>query len=271
MKVKKRLDVLLTEQGYADSRSKAQAIIMSGSVYVDGRKADKPGVCYEPTVSLEVRGAVCPYVSRGGLKLEKALRDFGVSPEGYVCSDSGASTGGFTDCLLQQGAKKVFAIDVGYGQLDWKIRSDPRVMVMERTNIRYVTPEQLGEPLDLSVIDVSFISLKIVLPVVKTLLKPTGQVLCLIKPQFEAGKDKVGKKGVVREPQIHREVLDSFAALADELQFQIMGLTYSPVKGPEGNIEFLAHLRLDGTQGIRPNTAAVVEQAHLALDKGGGV
>ena len=184
MKVKKRLDVLLTEQGYADSRSKAQAIIMSGLVYVNGQKADKPGVSYDETVELEVRGAVCPYVSRGGLKLEKALRDFGVKPVDYVCSDSGASTGGFTDCLLQQGAKKVFAIDVGYGQLDWKIRSDPRVVVMERTNIRYVTPEQLGEPLDLSVIDVSFISLKIVLPAIKALLKPTGQVLCLIKPQF---------------------------------------------------------------------------------------
>ena len=193
MKVKKRLDVLLTEQGYADTRSKAQAIIMSGQVYVNGQKADKPGVSYEETVELEVRGAACPYVSRGGLKLEKALRDFGVKPEGYVCSDSGASTGGFTDCLLQQGAKKVFAIDVGYGQLDWKIRSDPRVVVMERTNIRYVTPEDLGEPLDLSVIDVSFISLKIVLPAIRELLKPTGQVLCLIKPQFEAGKEKVGK------------------------------------------------------------------------------
>ena len=162
MKVKKRLDVLLTEQGYADSRSKAQAIIMSGMVYVDGQKADKPGISYEENVAIEVRGAVCPYVSRGGLKLEKALRDFGVKPEGFVCSDSGASTGGFTDCLLQLGAKKVFAIVVGYGQLDWKIRSDERVVVMERTNIRYVTPEQLGEPLDLSVIDVSFIGLEIV-------------------------------------------------------------------------------------------------------------
>ena len=248
MKVKKRLDVLLTEQGYADTRSKAQAIIMSGLVYVNGQKADKPGVSYEETVSLEVRGAVCPYVSRGGLKLEKALRDFGVKPEGYVCSDSGASTGGFTDCLLQQGAKKVFAIDVGYGQLDWKIRSDPRVVVMERTNIRYVTPEQLGEPLDLSVVDVSFISLK--------------------KPQFEAGKEKVGKKGVVREPATHKEVLDGFVALADELGFRILGLTFSPVKGPEGNIEFLGHLSLADVPGIRPDTALVVEQAHKTLDKG---
>ena len=265
MKIKKRLDVLLTEQSYADTRSKAQAIIMAGQVYVNGQKADKPGISYEETVQLEVRGDVCPYVSRGGLKLEKALRDFGVKPEGFVCSDSGASTGGFTDCLLQQGAKKVFAIDVGYGQLDWKIRSDERVVVMERTNIRYVTPEDLGEPLDLSVIDVSFISLSIVLPAIKNLLKPTGQVLCLIKPQFEAGRDKVGKKGVVRDPETHKEVLDTFVALADTLGFTILGLTFSPVKGPEGNIEFLGHLTLDQKEGIRPDTADVVRQAHETL------
>ena len=265
MKVKKRLDVLLTERGHADTRTKAQAIIMSGLVYVDGQKADKPGVSYEESVDIEVRSGSCPYVSRGGLKLEKALRDFGVKPEGYVCSDSGASTGGFTDCLLQQGAKKVFAIDVGYGQLDWKIRSDPRVVVMERTNVRYVTPEQLGEPLDLSVIDVSFISLMIVLPVIKTFLKPTGQVLCLIKPQFEAGKDKVGKKGVVREPETHKEVLDGFVELANSLDFKILGLTFSPVKGPEGNIEFLGHLTLDDKPGIVPDTAQVVADAHSTL------
>ena len=265
MKIKKRLDVLLTEQGYADTRSKAQAIIMAGQVYVDGQKADKPGISYEETVSIEVRGDVCPYVSRGGLKLEKALRDFGVKPDGFVCSDSGASTGGFTDCLLQQGARKVFAIDVGYGQLDWKIRSDDRVVVMERTNIRYVTPEDLGEPLDLSVIDVSFISLKIVLPTIKTLLKPDGQVLCLIKPQFEAGREKVGKKGVVRDPDTHKEVLDMFVELANNLDFKILGLTFSPVKGPEGNIEFLGHLTLADKEGIRPDTADVVRQAHEAL------
>ena len=265
MKIKKRLDVLLVEQGHADTRTKAQAIIMSGQVYVDGQKADKPGTSYEESVSIEVRGVSCPYVSRGGLKLEKALKDFGVDPTGYVCSDSGASTGGFTDCLLQQGASKVFAIDVGYGQLDWKIRSDPRVVVMERTNVRYVTPEQLGEKLDLSVIDVSFISLKIVLPVIKTFLKENGQVLCLIKPQFEAGKDKVGKKGVVREPETHKEVLDNFVALANELEFKILGLTFSPVKGPEGNIEFLGHLTLADKPGIQPDTADVVAQAHETL------
>ena len=265
MKIKKRLDVLLVEQGHAESRSKAQAIIMSGLVYVNGQKADKPGMSFEEHVQLEVRSGGCPYVSRGGLKLEKALRDFGVDPTGFVCSDSGASTGGFTDCLLQQGASKVFAIDVGYGQLDWKIRSDPRVVVMERTNVRYVTPEQLGEPLDLSVVDVSFISLKIVLPVIKTFLKPTGQVLCLIKPQFEAGKEKVGKKGVVREPETHKEVLDDFVALANRLEFKILGLTFSPVKGPEGNIEFLGHLTLDDKPGIEPDTALVVGRAHDAL------
>ena len=266
MKIKKRLDVLLVERMYADTRSKAQAIIMSGNVYVNGQKADKAGTSFEETVDIEVRGAVCPYVSRGGLKLEKALRDFGVDVHGFVCSDSGASTGGFTDCLLQQGASKVFAIDVGYGQLDWKIRSDERVVVMERTNIRYVTPEDLGEPLDLSVIDVSFIGLEIVLPTIKTLLKPTGQVLCLIKPQFEAGKENVGKKGVVREAKIHQMVLDNFVSLVDGLGFQILGLTFSPVKGPEGNIEFLGHLTLDEVEGIRPDTAQVVADAHKTLN-----
>ncbi|MDD6296925.1 MAG: TlyA family RNA methyltransferase [Firmicutes bacterium] len=264
--MKKRLDVLLVERGLSENRTKAQAVIMSGLVDVNSQRADKPGVSYEETVDIQIRGAACPYVSRGGLKLEKALRDFGVHPADYVCSDSGASTGGFTDCLLHQGAKKVFAIDVGYGQLDWKIRNDPRVVVMERTNIRYVTPEDLGEPLDLSVIDVSFISLKIVLPAIKNLLKPgQGQVLCLIKPQFEAGRDKVGKKGVVRESETHKEVLDNFVALAGELGFTILGLTFSPVKGPEGNIEFLGHLTLADVPGILPDTADVVAQAHAAL------
>ncbi len=266
MKIKKRLDVLLTERNLCESRAKAQAVIMAGQVYVAGQKADKPGVSYEETVEIEVRGETCPYVSRGGLKLEKALRSFGVDPTGFVCSDSGASTGGFTDCLLQQGAKKVFAIDVGYGQLDWKIRSDPRVVVMERTNVRYVTPEQLGEPLDLSVVDVSFISLRIVLPTIKTLLKPgAGQVLCLIKPQFEAGKEKVGKKGVVRDPDTHKEVLDDFLALTRELGFTVLGLTFSPVKGPEGNIEFLGHLTLGDQPGITPDTAQLVADAHETL------
>ena len=267
MKIKKRLDVLLVERLYAETRSKAQAIIMSGNVYVNGQKADKPGTSFEETVEIEVRGAVCPYVSRGGLKLEKALRDFGVKPEGFVCSDSGASTGGFTDCLLQQGASKVFAIDVGYGELNWKIRNDPRVVVMERTNIRYVTPEDLGEPLDLSVIDVSFIGLELVLPTIKNLLKPgQGQVLCLIKPQFEAGRENIGKNGVVRDPKIHQMVLDKFVDLVKGLGFTILGLTFSPVKGPAGNIEFLGHLTLADLPGIEPDTADVVAQAHKTLD-----
>ena len=268
MKNKKRLDVLLVEQMYAPTRSKAQAIIMAGLVYVNGQKADKAGMSFDAdTAVIEVRGQACPYVSRGGLKLEKALRDFGVDPTGFVCSDSGCSTGGFTDCLLQQGASKVFAIDVGYGELNWKIRNDPRVVVMERTNIRYVTPEDIGEPLDLSVIDVSFISLRIVLPAIKNLLKEQqGQVLCLIKPQFEAGRENVGKNGVIREPSIHKEVLDNFVALAKELGFTILGLTFSPVKGPAGNIEFLGHLTLADVPGIEPDTAEVVAQAHKTLD-----
>ncbi len=265
MKHKERLDVLLVSLGLAESRAKAQATIMAGEVYVNGQKADKSGMEVDITANIEVRGSACPYVSRGGLKLEKALRNFGVDPTGYVCSDSGASTGGFTDCLLQQGASKVFAIDVGYGQLAWKIRNDPRVVVMERTNIRYVTLEDLGEPLDLSVIDVSFISLGLVLPVVKTLLKPTGQVLCLIKPQFEAGKDKVGKKGVVRDPAVHEEVLQNFISLAKSLDFTIRNLTFSPVKGPEGNIEFLAHLSMQPGEDSYLAPGDLVAQAHAAL------
>lgn len=265
MKHKERLDMLLVQRGLCESRSKAQAVIMSGQVFVDGQKCDKAGTSIDEEAQIEVRGNHCPFVSRGGLKLEKALRDFGVDPTGYVCSDSGASTGGFTDCLLQKGAKKVFAIDVGYGQLAWSIRTDPRVVCMERTNIRYVTPEDLGEPLDLSVVDVSFISLKIVLPAIRNLLKPTGQVLCLIKPQFEAGKDKVGKKGVVRDPAIHREVLENFVALAGELGMTLRNLTFSPVKGPEGNIEFLGHLSMEGEGGIVADISAIVAAAHEEL------
>lgn len=265
MKHKERLDVLLTEKGLCESRSRAQALIMSGEVYVDGQKCDKAGTQVNCDALLEVRASACPYVSRGGLKLEKALHDFGVDPTGYVCSDSGASTGGFTDCLLQKGAKKVFAIDVGYGQLAWSLRTDERVVCMERTNIRYVKSEDLGEPLDLSVVDVSFISLKIVLPAIKALLKPTGQILCLIKPQFEAGKDKVGKKGVVRDPAVHAEVLENFLALASALELTVRNLTYSPVKGPEGNIEFLGHLSMLPDGGIVPDVRALVAAAHESL------
>ena len=265
MKHKERLDILLVNLGLCASRSKAQATIMAGEVFVNDQKADKAGLEVDITSRIEVRGNSCPYVSRGGLKLEKALRDFGVDPTGFVCSDSGASTGGFTDCLLQQGAKKVFAIDVGYGQLAWKVRSDPRVVTMERTNIRYVTPEDLGEPLDLSVVDVSFISLKLVLPVIQKLLKPTGQVLCLIKPQFEAGKEKVGKKGVVREPAVHEEVLRNFISLVQALGFTLRNLTFSPVKGPEGNIEFLAHLSMQSGAACQIDPAELVAEAHETL------
>ena len=265
MKNKERLDILLTQKGLCESRSRAQALIMSGEVYVNGQKCDKAGTPVDENAQLEIRGNACPYVSRGGLKLEKALRDFGIDPTGFVCSDSGASTGGFTDCLLQKGAKKVFAIDVGYGQLAWSIRMDERVVCMERTNIRYVTPEDLGEPLDLSVVDVSFISLKIVLPVIKTLLKPTGQIVCLIKPQFEAGKDKVGKKGVVRDAAVHAEVLEAFLALAAQLGMTVRNLTFSPVKGPEGNIEFLGHLSMLPDGAIEPDVKALVAAAHDVL------
>jgi len=265
---KTRLDVVMTERGLSESREKARAIIMSGQVFVSGQRADKPGTPVAEDAEIEVRGSVCPYVSRGGLKLEKALAYFGVDPTGYVCSDSGASTGGFTDCLLQKGASKVYAIDVGYGQLAWKIRSDPRVVTMERTNIRYVTPEQLGEPLDLSVVDVSFISLKLVLPVIAALLKPEGQVLCLIKPQFEAGKENVGKKGVVRDPAVHAAVITSVCAFAQEIGFGVRNLTFSPVKGPEGNIEFLAHLRR-GAKSVPQDISALVQKAHETLGGAG--
>ena len=271
MSDKKRVDVALVERGLAQSREKAQALVMSGVVYIGENKVDKASTQVTPEDELIVRQTGTGYVSRGALKLEKGLAVFGVEAKERVAMDLGASTGGFTDVLLQNGAAHVYAIDVGYGQLDWKIRSDPRVVVMERTNIRYVTPEQLGEPLDLSVVDVSFISLKIVLPAIKALLKPTGQVLCLIKPQFEAGKEKVGKNGVVRDPATHLEVLEQFIALAHELDFHILGLTFSPVKGPEGNIEFLGHLTLSDQPENCPDPAEAVRQAHETLDKGADV
>ena len=263
--MKERLDVLLVKRGLAPSREKAKTMIMEGNVFVNNNREDKAGSTFAEDAPIEIHGNTLKYVSRGGLKLEKAMTHFSISLDGMVCMDIGASTGGFTDCLLQQGASKVFAIDVGYGQLAWKIRNDPRVVVMERTNIRYVTLEDLGEPLDLSVIDVSFISLGLVLPVVKTLLKPTGQVLCLIKPQFEAGKDKVGKKGVVRDPAVHEEVLQNFISLAKSLDFTIRNLTFSPVKGPEGNIEFLAHLSMQPGEDSYLAPGDLVAQAHAAL------
>ena len=242
MKVKKRLDVLLTEQGYAENRTKAQAIIMSGIVYADGQKADKPGTAYEETVSIEVRGGACPYVSRGGLKLEKALRDFGVKPEGFVCSDSGASTGGFTDCMLQNGASKVYSVDVGHGQLAWKLRNDERVVCMEQTNFRYMVREDIQDDLDFASVDVSFISLTKILIPARNLLRIGAEMVCLVKPQFEAGKEKVGKNGVVREPEVHEEVIAKIVDFAHLIGFSVLHLDYSPIKGPEGNIEYLLHL-----------------------------
>ena len=235
--MKERLDNMLVARGLAESREKAKAIIMSGIVYVDDQKEDKAGTKFEETVRIEVRGHTLPYVSRGGLKLEKAMTHFGVKPEGKVCMDVGASTGGFTDCMLQNGAVKVYAVDVGQGQLAWKLRNDPRVVCMEKTNIRYVKPEDIGDRIALASIDVSFISLTKVLGPVKELLTPDGQIVCLIKPQFEAGREKVGKKGVVREKSVHLEVIETIMDFARGLGFSLLNLEFSPIKGPEGNIE----------------------------------
>ena len=265
MSNKTRLDVLLTEQGLQESRQKAQATIMSGLVFVNGQRVDKPGTAIPNDAKIEIRGNTLKYVSRGGLKLEKAMAEFPIELNGCICGDIGASTGGFTDCMLQNGASKVYSVDVGYGQLAWKLREDPRVVCMERTNARYLTHEQIPDELDFASIDVSFISLKLVLPVIRSLLKPTGEVLCLIKPQFEAGKDKVGKKGVVRELSTHIEVLENFLALAESLGFTVENLTYSPVKGPEGNIEFLGHLCMQPVEPKQFTAAGVAQDAHEAL------
>lgn len=265
--MKKRLDVVLVEKGFAPSREKAKAIIMSGIVFVDNQKADKAGMTIPEDAEVEVRGKTNSFVSRGGLKIEKALKFFDINPDGLCCMDIGASTGGFTDCLLTKGARKVFSIDVGYGQLAWKLRQDPRVVCMERTNIRYVTPDMLdGEKPELAVIDVSFISLKLVLPVVAQLLDEHGRVACLIKPQFEAGKGKVGKKGVVREPEIHLEVLEAFLENAHASGFHVYNLTFSPIRGPEGNIEFLGYLGRDG-EDQEIDLKALVAEAHGELEK----
>ena len=237
--MKKRLDVLLVEQGLADSREKAKAIIMSGIVYVDNNKEDKAGTTFEETAKVEVRGNTLKYVSRGGLKLEKAMNNFGVTLDGKVCMDVGASTGGFTDCMLQNGAVKVYSVDVGHGQLAWKLRNDERVVCMEKTNIRYVTPEDIDDRVEFASIDVSFISLTKVLPAVKELMTENGEIVCLIKPQFEAGREKVGKKGVVRELSTHIEVVQMIVDYVRNNGFRTLDLSYSPIKGPEGNIEYL--------------------------------
>ena len=283
---KERLDVLMVQRNLAESREKAKALIMSGIVYVNGQKEDKAGTSFEETVQIEVRGSTLKYVSRGGLKLEKAMNRFGVELAGKVCMDVGASTGGFTDCMLQNGAVKVYAVDVGHGQLAWKLRNDDRVICMEKTNIRYVTPEDIGDRIEFSSIDVSFISLTKVLGPVKQLLTDNGQVVCLIKPQFEAGREKVGKKGVVREKSVHLEVIEMGSDYARSIGFGILGLEFSPIKGPEGNIEYLLYLQnypqeeagqeetgqeVAGQEEIkRPDyelsARAIVEQAHGCLD-----
>ncbi len=262
---KKRLDVLLCDKGLFPSRERARAAVMSGDVYVDGQRELKPGTQVKPDAGIEVRGETLKYVSRGGLKLEKALDHFGVSPAGRICLDCGASTGGFTDCLLQRGAVKVYAADVGYGQLAWTIRNDARVVVLERTNVRYLTKEQVPEPISLTVIDVSFISLGLILPPVRALLGEDGEVVCLVKPQFEAGRDKVGKKGVVREAQTHAEVLRAFTETAERLGFVVRALTFSPIKGPEGNIEFLGHLAVSGVSDV-VDIDRLVDDAHKVLN-----
>ena len=267
--MKERLDVLLVKRNLAPSREKAKAMIMAGNVFVDNQREDKAGAVFEDSVAIEVHGNTLKYVSRGGLKLEKAMERFGLDLAGKVCMDIGASTGGFTDCMLQNGAAKVYAVDVGYGQFAWKLRQDERVVCMEKTNIRYVTPEDIGDALDFASVDVSFISLTKVLIPARELLKDGGQMVCLIKPQFEAGKEKVGKKGVVRDPKVHLEVVERILSFAVENGFSVLHLDYSPIKGPEGNIEYLVHLKKDGrgTMAEEISAAAVVAAAHGELDK----
>ncbi len=265
--VKKRLDLLLVERGLAESRQRAQAVIMSGQVYVKDRKVEKAGAPVEENAPIEVRGQTLPYVSRGGLKLEKALKVFtGIDLTGAHAIDAGASTGGFTDCMLQNGAEKVYAVDVGYGQLAWSLRSDPRVVCMERTNVRYLTAEQISESLDFGTVDVSFISLRLILPALRGILKEDGQVVCLVKPQFEAGREKVGKKGVVRDPAVHLEVLEQFLRNAAEADFSVKEISFSPIRGQEGNIEYLGHLTAGAGTPWNGDLKALVEASHDALE-----
>lgn len=267
--MKERLDVLLVQKGLAPSREKAKTMIMEGNVFVDNQREDKAGTFFDPSVNIEIHGNTLRYVSRGGLKLEKAMAQFGITLDDKVCMDIGASTGGFTDCMLQNGAKKVYAVDVGYGQFAWKLRQDPRVVCMEKTNIRYVTPEDIWDALNFASVDVSFISLTKVLGPAKELLKDGGQMVCLIKPQFEAGKDKVGKKGVVRDPAVHKEVIERVILFAKSIGFGILHLDYSPIKGPEGNIEYLVHIVKDAEAESQEviDVGAVVAAAHGELDK----
>jgi 23S rRNA (cytidine1920-2'-O)/16S rRNA (cytidine1409-2'-O)-methyltransferase len=267
--MKKRLDVLVYEKGFTDSREKAKAVIMAGEIYVDNQKADKCGQSYDENANIEFRGKAPKYVSRGGLKLEKAINNFNLDLTGKITMDIGASTGGFTDCMLQNGAKKVYSIDVGYGQLAWKLRNDERVVNLERTNMRKVTREQVTDDIDFFSIDVSFISLKLLLPVARELLSENAEAVCLIKPQFEAGREKVGKKGVVRDPLVHIEVVESIYNFCLENGFSVLNLDYSPIKGPEGNIEYLIHIKKSDKPksytDITPET--LVNNSHHELDK----
>lgn len=267
---KKRLDILLVEKGLCPSRERAKAVIMAGQVYVDNQKTDKVGTDIPEGAQIELRGETLKYVSRGGLKLEKAMSVFPISLAGKICMDIGASTGGFTDCMLQNGAARVYAVDVGYGQLAWSLRTDERVINMERTNIRAVTREQIADVLDFISIDVSFISLRLVLPVAAGLLTDSGELICLVKPQFEAGREKVGKKGVVRERKTHIEVLENAAGYARDSGFSVCGVDFSPVKGPEGNIEYLLYLKKQGEDTVTAEQLTeAVEASHNALDSAG--
>lgn len=262
---KQRLDQLVYELGYTESRERAKTTIMSGLVFVNGQRSDKPGTPVSPDARIEVRGEAIPFVSRGGFKLDKALKVFPVDPAGLVCIDCGASTGGFTDVLLQHGAAKVYSVDVGYGQLAWKLRTDDRVVNLERTNLRYISSEQIPENMDLAVMDVSFISIRLVLPAVKALLKPGADLICLIKPQFEAGREEVGKKGVVRDSAVHAEVINGILAFAPEAGLTVAGLDFSPIKGPEGNIEYICHMKNGLFDSQRPDVDAIVAASHEAL------
>ena len=265
MKNKKRLDVVMVERGLAESRQKAQAVIMAGQVFVDDQKVDEAGAPVTEGQNVEIRGKTLPYVSRGGLKLEKAMQLWPIGLHGAVCADIGASTGGFTDCMLQNGAVKVYAVDVGYGQLAWKLRSDPRVVCLERTNARYLTREQIPDPLNFFSVDVSFISLNLILPALRPLMQETGEGVCLVKPQFEAGKDKVGKKGVVRDPAVHLEVLEHFLEHAAHAGFSVKDITFSPIRGPEGNIEYLGYLSVRQGPAYSGDLSALVAASHGEL------
>jgi len=265
--MKKRIDILLVEKALVQSRERAQTEIMAGNVFVNGQRVDKAGEKYDEEIEIEVRGKAIPYVSRGGLKLEKAMAAFNINLKDKVCIDVGASTGGFTDCMLKNGAIKVYAIDVGYGQLAWELRQDPRVVCMDRTNIRYVEPKHISEKADFCSIDVSFISLVIVIPAVMKLLKDEGEIICLVKPQFEAGREKVGKKGVVRDIEIHREVLKKVLDWAKGHELSILGIDFSPIKGPEGNIEYLVYLDKKPRESIDVEQLIekVLEKSHIEL------